>query len=219
MWWLSGLEVVYLTAPCVFTSQLCLVCVGFVGCPCALGVSFIPQSKDMCCRMSGISKLSAVCDCALWWHSKSPGIGFMFPASLCRISGLENGWFVIIWACYSILCRIISVLCVLFIPLHSPYFNLILRQSCLSAIFILQNYQSVPFLNKAQCWVLFFLLSSIFLPFSCPISFCAWKTDCNGIACQLFTHTGYIEDGYTPFYKRCHVQSTIWELSPGSQIE
>ncbi|KAK3550328.1 hypothetical protein QTP86_024326 [Hemibagrus guttatus] len=44
------------------------VCVEFACSPCASGVSseysgFLPRSKDMHCRLIGISKLSVVCDC------------------------------------------------------------------------------------------------------------------------------------------------------------
>ncbi|KAK3571581.1 hypothetical protein QTP86_014449, partial [Hemibagrus guttatus] len=46
------------------------VCVEFACSPRASGVSsgysgFLPQSKDMHCRLIGISKLSVVCVCAL----------------------------------------------------------------------------------------------------------------------------------------------------------
>ncbi|KAK3567547.1 hypothetical protein QTP86_020046 [Hemibagrus guttatus] len=44
-----------------FGSHLCCVCGVCMFSPCLGG--FLPRSKDMHCRLIGISKLSIVCDC------------------------------------------------------------------------------------------------------------------------------------------------------------
>lgn len=55
--------------------------------------SFLPQSKDVCCRVTGISKLFAECEsvcecvCVMGCH---PVQGVQVP--MCRISGTVNGW-------------------------------------------------------------------------------------------------------------------------------
>lgn len=65
---------------------------------------FLPQSKDICCRVIGIPKLSVECVCVicalrrLGTRSraspapcpKSPGIGTRPPATPCSKSGTDN---------------------------------------------------------------------------------------------------------------------------------